>query len=102
MTSVNPEEIKQDIEKLEDIIKKSTAQLTELKNSHWAFGEDSRELESVVISCNYDSWVSAKENNVTYPFYIEDDKCGEAIDLSLNDAKEIIKYLQDKIEYLES
>lgn len=99
---MNPEEIMQDIERLEEIIKKSTAQLTELKNSHWAFGEDNRELESVVISCNYDSWMSAKDNNETYSFYIEDKKCGEAIDLSLNDAKEIIKYLQDKIEYLES
>lgn len=100
---MSPEEIKQNIEKLENIIKESTEQISKLKNSHWAFDEDEKKLECVTISCNFDSWIKAKEDNVPRPFYIEcNGKYSEVVDFSTSDAKEIVRYLQEKIEFLES
>lgn len=101
---MSPTEIEKEIKALENLIKESTDRLSEIKKEHWSFGEDSKQLSCVSISSNYDSWNRAKEESVKRPFYIEanDDYADESIDFSIDDAREIVKYLQEKIEYLES
>lgn len=95
-------EVKKDIKRLENIVEDSVDEIKKLKNKYWMFGSDELILDSISIECNYDSWVSIKENGQKYPFHISNEDSDDSIEFSIEQAKDIIRYLQEKIDFLES
>lgn len=79
-----------------------SVELKALKSGHWAFGDDTKTLDYIEISCNHESWALVKEDNHLAPFYIESKSSDDSVDFNVDDAKEVIIYLQEKLEYLES
>lgn len=99
---MNTKEVEREAIRLKELINKSTKELENLKERHWIFGDDTQYFDSVSISSNYGSWIATKERSKERPFHIKSNNNNTGMGFTLRDAKDIVKYLQEKIEYLES
>lgn len=76
-------------------------ELEGLESQARLLGDDKRVLGEIVVACNYNSWQKVKDGYGGQVFFIEDER-GGYVTFSLEDAKGLAKYLEDKIDYLES
>lgn len=104
-------ELENDIKKLEDKIYVAKTSLPrweeilsnkkkEYEESKWMKSEHPKEFGGLYISSNWGDWEDMKEKDfyTNNPFYIH---TSNPSSLSMDNAKELIQYLQQKIDYLE-
>lgn len=100
------EEHKEKIDNLELELEFLKLECEKLEKSHWVFNHDERKLGSLVISCNTGTWLETRKNRKKDKiFYLETDSdysYSDSIEFNLEEAKMLVEYINEKIEFMES
>lgn len=97
----------------QDTISNIDEVLEEKKKSDWRYTQDILHLQCshyfdawLSVSCEYSDWLDTKEtiksnlsnSDAVFDFQINGD---ESVGISIEKAKKLVKYLQEKIEFME-
>lgn len=87
-----------DVNKLAEEMKK----VEEESTPEWALKSDRTVFSGFSIRSNYENWkISKKHLDKKSPFYVSTNKTDYTV-ISLDEAKQLRDYLDEKIQYLES
>lgn len=93
------------IEECNAQLDKLQSELKTLKESHWSFNSDEKDFGDLTIECNLGSWQETKRNRKDGKiFYLEvrDSTYDESVEFNLEEAKMLVKYISEKITFMES
>lgn len=99
-------EVKNKIDEYEKQLTHLKSELTELKKSHWSFSGDEQRYGDLILECNKGSWKEVKYKNIKdkifYVAEVEELHSDACVAFGLEEAKMLVNYLNEKIEFLET